>query len=64
VISEDEADEIVQSLAEGMRYRLPHAAACLVRGGRRRILKIAANWPWTGQITTAWERIHAIRHPL
>ena len=30
-----------------LRYRLLHAAARLVRGGRRRTLKIAANWPWT-----------------
>jgi hypothetical protein len=47
-----------------LRYRLLHAAARLVRGGRCRILKIAAAWPWTGEITAAWQRIHAIPHPL
>lgn len=40
---------------------LDGAAARLVRGGRRRTLKIAANWPWTKDLTTAWQRIHA--HP-
>jgi hypothetical protein len=47
-----------------LRYRLLHAAARLVRGGRRRILKIAANWPWTKEIVTAWQRVHAIPHPI
>ena len=42
---------------------LLHAAARLVRGGRRRTLKIAANWPWTEEIVTAWQRVHAIPHP-
>jgi len=45
-------------------YRLLHAAARLVRGGRRRALKIAANWPWTEEIVTAWQRVHAIPHPI
>jgi hypothetical protein len=47
-----------------LRYRLLHAAARLVRGGRRRTLKIAAAWPWTDEIVTAWQRIQAIPHPL
>ena len=45
------------------RYRLLHAAARLVRGGRRRTLKIAAAWPWAGEIVTAWQFVHAIPHP-
>jgi len=36
-----------------------HAAARLVRGGRRR-LKIRASWPWAEAITTAWRRIDAL----
>jgi hypothetical protein len=47
-----------------VRYRLLHAAARLVRGGRHRTLKIAATWPWTDEITTAWQRIQAIPHPI
>ena len=37
-----------------------HAAARLVRGGRRRRLKIQATWPWAEAITTAWQRIDAL----
>jgi hypothetical protein len=46
-----------------LRYRVLHAAARLVRGGRRRYLKIAATWPWAEEITTAWQHIQAILHP-
>ena len=37
-----------------------HTAARLVRGGRRRCLKIQATWPWAGAITAAWQRIDAL----
>jgi len=40
-----------------MRYKILHAAARLVRSGRRRILKMAAGWPWAEAITQAWARI-------
>ena len=46
-----------------LRYRVLHAAARLVRGGRRRRLKIQATWPWTEAITTAWQRITALPQP-
>jgi hypothetical protein len=46
-----------------LRYRLFHTAARLVRGGRRKTLKIAASWPWASAITTAWKRILALPHP-
>jgi Transposase DDE domain group 1 len=46
-----------------LRYRVLHAAARLVRGGRRRLLKIAETWPWAQEITTAWQLIQAIPHP-
>jgi len=45
-----------------LRYRILHAAARLVRGGRRRQLKIAATWPWADAITQAWTRIAALAH--
>ena len=56
--------DLARAEPKTLRYRLLHAAARLVRGGRRRALKIAANWPWTGEITTAWQRIQAIPHPI
>ncbi|MFG2250834.1 transposase, partial [Spirillospora sp. NPDC048823] len=46
-----------------LRYRVFHTAARLVRGGRRKTLKIAATWPWATAITTAWKRIQTLPHP-
>jgi hypothetical protein len=40
--------------------RVLHAAGKLVRGGRRRRLKIPATWPWADAIATAWTRITAL----
>jgi Transposase DDE domain group 1 len=40
--------------------RVLHAAARLVRSGRRRRLKIQASWPWAEAITAAWQRIGAL----
>jgi DDE family transposase len=48
---------------KALRYRVLHAAARLVRDGRRRQLKIAATWPWASQIAAAWTRIAALAHP-
>jgi Transposase DDE domain group 1 len=55
--------DLAKAEPKTLRYRLLHAAARLVRGGRRRTLKIAA-WPWSDQIVTAWHRIRAIPHPV
>ena len=43
-----------------LRSRVLHAAGKLVRGGRRRRLKIPAAWPWADAIATAWARITAL----
>ena len=43
-----------------LRYRVLHAAGRLVRGGRKRRLKIQATWPWAEAITAAWQRISAL----
>jgi hypothetical protein len=45
-----------------LRYRILHAAAKLIRGGRRRRLKIPATWPWAKAIATAWTRITVPPH--
>jgi hypothetical protein len=55
--------DLARAEPKTLRYRILHAAARLVRGGRCRTLKIAATWPWTQEITTAWQRIQAIPHP-
>ena len=46
-----------------LRYRVFHTAGRLVRGGRRKTLKIAVTWPWADAIITAWKRIQALPHP-
>jgi Transposase DDE domain group 1 len=55
--------DLAKAEPKTLRYRLLHAAR-LVRGGRRRTLKIAATWPWADEIVTAWQRVQAIPHPL
>jgi hypothetical protein len=52
--------ELARAEPKTLRYRVLHAAARLVRGGRRRRLKIQATWPWAEAITAAWERIDAL----
>jgi Transposase DDE domain group 1 len=52
--------DLARAEPKTLRYRVLHAAARLVRGGRRRRLKIQATWPWAKAITTAWQRIDAI----
>ena len=42
--------------------RILHAAGKLVRGGRRRRLKIPATWPWANDLAAAWTRITALPH--
>ena len=52
--------DLAKAEPKTLRYRVLHAAARLVRGGRRRCLTIQATWPWAGAITTAWQRITAL----
>ena len=49
--------DLARAEPKTLRYRVLNAAARLVRGGRRRRWKIAANWPWADAITRAWQRI-------
>ena len=55
--------DLARAEPKTLRYRVLNAAARLVRGGRRRTLRIAATWPWAEEIITAWQRIQAIPHP-
>ena len=52
--------DLAKAEPKTLRYRILHTAARLVRGGRRRRLKIQATWPWAEAITTAWQRIDAL----
>jgi hypothetical protein len=52
--------DLAKAEPKTLRYRILHAAARLVRGGRRRRLKIPATWPWAIAIINAWHRISAL----
>src|SRR5690349_18952315 len=55
--------DLAKAEPKTLRHRVLHTAARLVRGGRRRRLKIQATWPWAAVITAAWQRIDARPHP-
>ncbi len=46
-----------------LRYRLLHVAARITRTARRTRLAIAANWPWTDALTSAFTRLSALPLP-
>ncbi len=46
-----------------LRLRLFSTAAQLVTTGRRRILRLAAHWPWTDVISSALARLDALPNP-
>ena len=52
--------DLARAEPKTLRYKILHAAGKLVRGGRRRRLKIPAAWPWAKAIATAWARITAL----
>lgn len=55
--------DLARAEPKTLRYRVLHTAARLIRGQRRRRLRIPATWPWADQITTAFHRIAAIPAP-
>jgi hypothetical protein len=46
-----------------LRYRLLHTAARVVRGQRRRYLRIPETWPWADQLADAFTRAFALPAP-
>jgi hypothetical protein len=53
--------ELARAQPKRLRYCLLHAAAIIVRSGRRIWLRIAAHWPWTDQLVDAFTRVRALR---
>jgi hypothetical protein len=43
-----------------LRYCLFHTAARITRTGRRTTCRLAANWPWTSDLVTAFDRVHQL----
>jgi hypothetical protein len=46
-----------------LRYRLLHVAARITRTARQTRLRIAENWPWATNLTTAFARLAALPQP-
>ena len=54
---------IIRIAKDKLRYRILHAAARIVKGQRRRYLRIPPSWPWASDITDAFTRILALPPP-
>ena len=48
---------------KALRYRMLHVPARLVRGARKRRLRLPKTWPWVDDIVAAFARIAAIPQP-
>jgi len=46
-----------------LRYRLLHLGARIIRGQRRRNLKIPTTWPWANQLAAAFKTALTIPAP-
>lgn len=46
-----------------IRYRILHTAARIIRGQRKRRLRIPQTWPWANQLQAAFTRITALPAP-
>jgi Transposase DDE domain group 1 len=52
--------DLTKAEPKALRYRILHAVGRLARSSRQCRLEIAATWPWTPAIVTAWDRISAL----
>lgn len=46
-----------------LRYRLLHQSARIARHARRTTLRLARDWPWSGQLAVAFARLQALPAP-
>lgn len=46
-----------------LRYRLLHQSGRLARHARRRVLRLARDWPWAEQLATAFARLQVLPAP-
>lgn len=57
------AGELRDAAPKLLRYRLLSLPARLTRGQRKRWLHLRADWPWTGDLITAWRAVKALPAP-
>lgn len=50
--------ELARAEPKRLRYTLFHTAGVVVTSGRRRLLRLADDWPWTDELITAFDRLH------
>ena len=55
--------DLARAEPKTLRYRILHAAGRIVRGQRRRYLRIPPSWPWARDISQAVTRIMALPPP-
>jgi hypothetical protein len=55
--------DLARAEPKRLRYCLLHTAGIITRSARRSTLRLAANWRWTDQLLSAFERLHALPIP-
>ncbi|MFE1521821.1 hypothetical protein ACFW9I_34300 [[Kitasatospora] papulosa] len=55
--------ELTKATPKTLRYRILHVPARLVRGQRKRHLKLPDTWHWATAIIRAFKRILTLPHP-
>ena len=53
--------ELATAEPKRLRYCLFHTAARISRTSRQTTCRLAANWPWTPDLLTAFDRVHRLR---
>jgi hypothetical protein len=53
--------DLARAEPKRLRYCLLHTAAVVAHTGRRVRLRLAAGWPWSGQLVAAFGHVHALR---
>ena len=46
-----------------LRYRLLHQSARISRHARQTVMRLAREWPWSGQLAAAFARLQALPPP-
>jgi Transposase DDE domain group 1 len=57
------ADEARAWELKRLRYRLLHQSGRIARHARRTSLRLCRDWPWSGQLATAFARLQALPPP-
>ena len=55
--------DLARAEPKTLRYKVLHTAGRIVKGQRRRRLRIPPSWPWAHDIASAFPRIQALPPP-